>query len=534
MQLIIPMSGFGQRFIKKGYKIPKPLIEIEDKEIISHIYQMFPGIDSITFICNEKHLNDPNFKMMKKIKNICNSARVISIDPHKNGPIYAVLKASKFIDLNLPTIVNYCDFNCIWDYKKFKNYVKKTNCDGCVVTYTGFHPHMLDNTNYAYVKLDNSQIIDIQEKKSFTSLPMQEHASNGTYYFKSGFIMKKYFEKTIERDLNVKGEYYVSMSYKAMLEDNLKLNNFNIKYFMQWGTPEDLEEYRWFSSMFKAMIKKEINNPLQIDGLLMIPCAGMGKRFSDFGYKSPKPLVKVSGKPMFIQAIKDLPIMEKTKLIVRKDMDMSNELCAEAKKYLSRIEIQLIESLTNGQAATCLLGLKKNDLEKPLIISACDNGLIYKKREFEELIGDKSIDIIVFGSRGYPGAIKKPNMYGWIEEYKGLVKRIHVKTKFRKPEQDPIVTGTFYFKQAKIYKEIAEDLIKNNQKVNNEFYIDSAINNALESGFKVAYFEVDYYLCWGTPNDLKTYKYWQNCFNEWTSHEYKKELDDNFKQPNEI
>ena len=40
-------------------------------------------------------------------------------------------------------------------------------------------------------------------------------------------------------------------------------------------------------------------------------------------------------------------------------MDMSNELCAEAKKYLSRIEIQLIESLTNGQAATCLLGLKK-------------------------------------------------------------------------------------------------------------------------------------------------------------------------------
>ena len=125
-------------------------------------------------------------------------------------------------------------------------------------------------------------------------------------------------------------------------------------------------------------------------------------------------------------------------------------------------------------------------------------------------------------------------MYGWIEEYKGLVKRIHVKTKFRKPEQDPIVTGTFYFKQAKIYKEIAEDLIKNNQKVNNEFYIDSAINNALESGFKVAYFEVDYYLCWGTPNDLKTYKYWQNCFNEWTSHEYKKELDDNFKQPNEI
>ena len=42
-----------------------------------------------------------------------------------------------------------------------------------------------------------------------------------------------------------------------MIKDNLKLNNFNIKYFIQWGTPIDFEEYKWFSEMFKAKKKIE-------------------------------------------------------------------------------------------------------------------------------------------------------------------------------------------------------------------------------------------------------------------------------------
>ena len=70
--------------------------------------------------------------------------------------------------------------------------------------------------------------------------------------------------------------------------------------------------------------------------------------------------------------------------------------------------------------------------------------------------------------------------------------------------------------------------MKSDEKVNNEFYVDSVINIAVELGLKVIYFEIDYYLCWGTPNDLKTYNYWQNCFHNWESHHYRKEIDDDF------
>ena len=35
MQLIIPMSGEGERFKKAGFSQPKPLIEINNKPIIA-------------------------------------------------------------------------------------------------------------------------------------------------------------------------------------------------------------------------------------------------------------------------------------------------------------------------------------------------------------------------------------------------------------------------------------------------------------------------------------------------------------------
>ena len=41
-------------------------------------------------------------------------------------------------------------------------------------------------------------------------------------------------------------------------------------------------------------------------------------------------------------------------------------------------------------------------------------------------------------------------------------------------------------------------------------------------------FEIDHYFCWGTPNELKTFQYWQSCFNKWTSHPYKIEKDNWF------
>ena len=54
------------------------------------------------------------------------------------------------------------------------------------------------------------------------------------------------------------------------------------------------------------------------------------------------------------------------------------------------------------------------------------------------------------------------------------------------------------------------------------------LNDAISMGLRCVIFEIENYICWGTPNDLKTFEYWQRCFSNWMSHPYMIEKDNNF------
>ena len=115
---------------------------------------------------------------------------------------------------------------------------------------------MLGTDNYAFVKEKDNYMIEIQEKKPFTDNKMNEYASNGTYYFKSGFIVKKYFKKLIDLNQSINNEFYVSMVYNLMKLDNLNILIFEIEKMLQWGTPKDLQEYLTWSDYF---LKRDLN-----------------------------------------------------------------------------------------------------------------------------------------------------------------------------------------------------------------------------------------------------------------------------------
>jgi hypothetical protein len=116
-------------------------------------------------------------------------------------------------------------------------------------------------------------------------------------------------------------------------------------------------------------------------------------------------------------------------------------------------------------------------------------------------------------------------MFGWIDAVEGQVRSISVKTPLDKPASDPIVLGTFTFRRDEDFRRALDRLIARDGRINGEFYIDSLINDAIALGLKCRLFEVDSYLCWGTPNDLRTFEYWQSCFHKWVSHPYRLTLD---------
>ena len=188
-------------------------------------------------------------------------------------------------------MVNYCDFTCYWDWQNFKKFVSDSNCIGSIPAYKGFHPHSLGNTNYAYLKEQNGLVSDIQEKQPYTNNRMDEFASSGTYYFASGEIMIDAFRSVIEQDLNVNGEYYVSLAYKILLANDNLVTVYPLQHFMQWGTPDDVDEYNSWSAIFSRLM-----TPSRIiaerKGSCIIPMAGLGQRFVNEGYSLTKPLIE--------------------------------------------------------------------------------------------------------------------------------------------------------------------------------------------------------------------------------------------------
>lgn len=549
MQIVIPMSGFGERFRKAGYTVPKPLIEIDGKPIIAHVIELFSGENDFIFICNQDHLREASYNMREILHRYCPNGKIIGIKPHKLGPVHAVLQVADHINQQQPVIVNYCDFSCYWNWANFKDFVASTQCDGAIPAYKGFHPHTLGTTNYAYMRESNGWVLDIQEKQSYTDNRMEEFASSGTYYFKSGQLLLDAFAKAKAQDLNVGGEYYVSLAYKPLLAEKYAIAVYPLQHFMQWGTPEDVAEYRNWSDTFLKLNNPAAMQQAHVGGTVIIPMAGLGQRFVQEGYRVTKPLIPVSGKPMAVQAARDLPVADRYAFILRSDMPGFKDISATLTAAFPAVLIKPVAEATDGQACTAAIGLDAliDDVETkalgPITFGACDNGMLYDSERFTTLLNDPQTDVIVWVARGHSHALRHPQMYGWVDTEGDRIRQVSVKIPLQSPATDPIVVGAFTFKQATDFYQCYERMLQRDARINNEFYLDTCINDAIALGLHCRIFEVDHFLSWGTPNDLRTFEYWQSCFHKWHGHPYRLEhdqhipkemlaqLSDNYKEP---
>lgn len=523
-QIVIPMSGFGERFRRAGYALPKPLIPIDGMPIIEHVVGLFPGEKDITFICNQDHLDNPDYGMRDTLRRICPSGQIVGIAPHKLGPVHAVLQVADQLDPMRPVVVNYCDFSCFWNWERFLEFVRASRCDGALPAYRGFHPHSLGTTNYAYMREMGGWLLDIQEKQPFTDDRMQEFASSGTYYFRTAALMADAFRAIIRDNIQVGGEFYVSLAYKDLLRRGMSVAVYELQHFLQWGTPDDVREYEGWSGAFEALTRSDPPSTMT-SGVAVFPMAGLGERFSKEGYTVAKPLIEVSGAPMALQAARDLPNVKHQAFVLRADMPGVDSISASLSEAFPGAVIERIAGVTRGQACTAEIGLKalatigEGVRSAPLTFGVCDAGVLFDEKRLSQLLQDGT-DLIVWTRRGHPHATRNPQMYGWISEVNGRVEKVSVKVPLSEPANDPIIVGIFTFRNAEVFERCFTSLVARDGSVNGEFYLDSCVGEAVALGMTCRTLELDAYFSWGTPNDLKTFEYWQSCFSKLPWHPY--------------
>lgn len=265
MNIIIPMTGYGSRFVAAGYKELKPMIPVLGVPIIEWIIKgMYsPEEDHFILVCREEHFQ--NGKLDEQyLKSLARNVDIQKIsDWIKLGPVYDILRIQDAIDDQEPCIVNYCDFYAPWNWPECGKKLVERGCDGAVIAFSGFQPCLVPKCNvYASCLCDsNDNMIEIREKYCFSEDRFQGRHSTGTYYFKSGALLKKYYQKTVDEKVMLKGEYYASLPYNFLVADGLKVwvPIFGDKFYT-WGTPEDLQEFLfWVNALRRWDIHADHN-----------------------------------------------------------------------------------------------------------------------------------------------------------------------------------------------------------------------------------------------------------------------------------
>jgi dTDP-glucose pyrophosphorylase len=83
----------------------------------------------------------------------------------------------------------------------------------------------------------------------------------------------------------------------------------------------------------------------------------------------------------------------------------------------------------------------------------------------------------------------------------GLVTEVAEKN----PISDIATVGFYWWKKGSDYVKYAEEMINNNIRVNNEFYVCPVFNEAIKDGKKIRTFNVSNMWGLGTPEDLTYY-----------------------------
>lgn len=236
MNILIPMAGLASRFTNEGFKLPKPLIKVNGQTLIEHTIKTLDLNGRYIFVTRDFGNEEYNAQLSNLLKEICPDCVEIKLNHTTKGSVETCMQALEYINNDEELIITNCDQRTEWESSEFLDFIKNTNIDGCVVTYSS------NNPKNSFCQVDsNDDIIQIVEKN-----PISNIALIGLHYWKKGthFVDSA---KLLMKDLsNSPKEPYVSETYNYLIKSGLKIKPYQLQNneYIALGTPEDLTIYQ--------------------------------------------------------------------------------------------------------------------------------------------------------------------------------------------------------------------------------------------------------------------------------------------------
>jgi HAD superfamily hydrolase (TIGR01509 family) len=228
---------------------------------------------------------------------------------------------------------------------------------------------------------------------------------------------------------------------------------------------------------------------------ILIPMAGSGSRFFNAGYKDPKPLIDVNGKPMIQRVTENIGIPGNYIFIVQTEHYKEYNLQHVLTNLIPGCKIVQVDGVTDGAARTALLAKDYIDNARPLVIANSDQLLDWDSSEFIS-------QLLEVGSDGNM-ALFLANEDKW--SYAKIKNNRIIEVAEKVVISNNASTGIYGWANGSDYVKYAEQMIDKNIRVNNEFYICPVYNQAIQDNKRILPIFIDKMHGLGTPEDLETY-----------------------------
>mgnify|MGYP001070308248 CR=1 FL=1 len=257
-----------------------------------------------------------------------------------------------------------------------------------------------------------------------------------------------------------------------------------------------------YTNIFKKLTEIEMgklnDTPKWVDKKLnvLIPMAGAGSRFQAAGYTFPKPLIDVEGKPMIQLVVENLNIDANFIFVVQKSHREKYNLDTLLNLIAPNCKIVEVDGLTEGAACTALLAKEHIDNDNPLFFANSDQFVDWDSTEFMYKMNETNADggIVSFRATHPKWSFAKIDENGFVTEVAE-----------KNPISDIATVGYYYWKNGSDFVKYAEEMIENDIRVNDEFYVCPVFNQAIEGGKEIRTFDIPKMWGLGTPEDLKYY-----------------------------
>lgn len=231
---------------------------------------------------------------------------------------------------------------------------------------------------------------------------------------------------------------------------------------------------------------------------IVVPMAGAGSRFAVAGYTTPKPLIPILGIPMIRLVIGNLrpSVPHRFIFVCQAAHVAAYGLRPLLKDWVPDSVIVELDGLTEGAACTVLEACSAMELDEPLMIANADQWVDTDVNTYLEAMENPPLDGLIMTMWA-----DNPK-WSFAATQNGLVTRVVEKEVI----SNDATVGIYNFRRASDFIDGAEEMIRRNLRVRNEFYVAPVYNILIEKGYRVGIFDVgreaDGMYGLGTPADL--------------------------------